>query len=177
MSGPRRVRSSRRRSSAPRGTPRERALGLLAVRWRSREELRRRLVQAGFEGEDIEEALIGLEEAGLVDDGRFAAELVRDQAGRRLAGDRAISSALRQKGVPQDVAEQALEQLGGEAERARELARARAGRMAGLSPDAAFRRLFGLLQRRGYGPGVAREACRNALAEVFSPDDIGSEED
>ena len=28
----------------------------------------------------------------------------------------------------------------------------------------AFRRLFGLLLRRGYGPGLAREAARGALA-------------
>jgi regulatory protein len=152
------------------GTAKDRALRLLAVRWRSRQELRRRLAQAGFDAEEIQKALEDLEGAGLVEDHRFARELVRDQAGRRLSGDRAIMTALRQKGVAPEVAEAALEGAGEESTRARALAERRAPRLAHLPPEVAFRRLFGLLTRRGYPAEVAREACRAALSAIATRD-------
>jgi regulatory protein len=157
-----------RRSKAPRQSAKDRALGLLAVRWRSREELRRRLRQAGYQPEDLERALSDLSEAGLIEDSRFAREVVRDHATRRLAGDRAIRSALRGKGVSPELAEQALGEAGDEAERARALAERRAPRLSGLPPEAAHRRLQGLLLRRGFPPAMAQEATRRALASVFA---------
>jgi len=143
----------------------------LAVRWRSRDELRRRLLRAGFEPADVETTLAGLEASGLVEDGRFAQEVVRHQAGSRLAGDRAIREALRAKGVAPDVVERAVGEAGDESARALELARRRAPKLASLGPEQAHRRLFGLLVRRGYPPGVAREACREALRSIAEPDD------
>jgi regulatory protein len=157
-----------RAAKTPRGTAKDRALRLLGVRWRSRAELDERLRLAGFERDDIEVALEDLTRAGLVDDARFARAVVADRAGRRLSGDRAIRSALFQKGVSAEVAATAMEAAGDEAERALELARKRSPRLAGSDPAAAFRRLYGLLLRRGFGPGVAREACRAALAEVLA---------
>jgi regulatory protein len=153
------------RDARPRQSAKDRALGLLAVRWRSREELRRRLRQAGYEPDQIQAALDDLESAGLIEDARFARELVRDQANRRFAGDRAIRGALREKGVSPEVADQALAEAGDEAERAMEFARRRATRMLQLAPDAAYRRLYGQLTRRGFGPALATAACRAALAE------------
>jgi regulatory protein len=161
----------------PRQTAKDRALGLLAVRWRSREELRRRLRQAGYELDEIDQALTELSEVGLIEDSRFARELVRDQATRRLSGDRAIRSALREKGVSAEVAERALGEAGGESERAMELASRRAPRLRGLAPDAAYRRLYGLLLRRGFPPGTAAESCRKALAEAFPQAEVGPSED
>jgi regulatory protein len=140
-------------------------LGLLAVRSRSRQELRARLRRAGFDDEEIDRTLGELEEAGLIDDRRFAAELVRDQAGRRMAGARAIRTALRQKGVSQDVADEALAEIDqGEEERARRLAEIRARRLEALGPEAAYRRIVGLLLRRGYGSAVARRAALQAVS-------------
>jgi regulatory protein len=137
------------------------------VRWRSREEIRRRLRSAGVEAEEIEEALVDLETVGLIEDDRFAREVVRDQAGRRLAGNRSIRSNLLQKGVAPEVIDGALEEAGEEAERAGQLARQRSIRLTGLAPEAAYRRLYGVLLRRGFAPGVAREACRTALREAM----------
>ncbi|HYV02908.1 MAG TPA: regulatory protein RecX [Actinomycetota bacterium] len=151
----------------PSGTAKDRALRLLGVRWRSVGELRRRLALAGFPPDEVEVALTELEMAGLVDDERFARELVRDQVGRRMSGSRAIRAALRQKDVPTAVAEAALAEAGDDSDQARALARSRARRMSGLPPETAYRRLYGLLVRRGHSPGIAREACREALAPVF----------
>jgi regulatory protein len=162
-----------RTGKTPRGTAKDRALRLLAVRWRSRAELSRRLLLAGFQAEEVEAAIQDLERAGLVDDERFARAVVTDRAGRRLVGDRQVRSVLRQQGVAPDVAEAAMEGAGDESDRALALARKRAVRMSGIDPAVAFRRLFELLVRRGFGPGVAREACRAALAEgpVGFPDE------
>ena len=161
------MRRERRDPARPRGSAKDRALGLLAVRWRSRVELEQRLRRAGFDPEEIQAALGDLEEAGLVDDARFAREVVADRAGRRLAGDRAVRAALLAKGVARDVADQAMDGAGDEAERALALARKRAPRLAAADPEAAHRRLYGLMLRRGFGPTVARDACRIALREAL----------
>jgi regulatory protein len=140
---------------------------LLGVRWRSRVELERRLKQAGFPEDEISAALEDLERTGLIDDERFARELVRDQASRRMAGDRAIRSALRTKGVAPDVVERAVAaDPSEEGDRALQLARRRAARMGNLPPEVAFRRLQGLLVRRGFGPGLSRDMARRALDGV-----------
>jgi regulatory protein len=154
----------------PRGSAKDRALMLLAVRWRSRQEIRRRLRSAGFDTEEVERALADLEDVGLIEDQRFARELVRDQAGRRLAGNRSIRANLLQKGVARDLVDEALDDAGDESQRAGELARQRAARLTGLQPEAAYRRLYGFLIRRGYGPGTARDACRAALGQVMQAD-------
>jgi len=169
------VRGDRATSGRPRASAKDRALGLLAVRWRSRVELERRLRTAGFDSEEIAAAIADLERAGLVDDERFARAVVSDRAGRRLSGDRAIRSALRAQGVGAEVADRALRDAGDEGERALALARRRAGRLTGSDPAAAYRRLFGLLVRRGFGPQVAREACRHALREALPEAEVPDE--
>lgn len=177
MTGPRRVRPGSDGAQAaggrtPRGTAKDRALGLLAVRWRSRVELERRLLRAGYDPDQVREALIDLEAVGLVDDERFAREVVQSRASGRMDGPRAVREALRTSGVDVQIAERAMAEADvGEREadeaRATELATKRAARMTGVAPDVAARRLFDLLLRRGYGPDVARLAARTALAEAF----------
>jgi regulatory protein len=151
----------------PRTPVKDRALRLLGVRSRSREELRRRLHQAGYEDDEVREALEDLEAVGLIDDERFARELAAHEIGRRQAGRRAALAALRQKGVGAEVAERTVSELdpGDEEERAVEVARTRVTRMGSLDPQVAYRRLLGFLQRRGYGAGVAHAACRRVLEE------------
>ena len=139
----------------------------MGVRWRSREELRRRLCSVGFDPAEVEVALADLEDIGLIEDGRFAREMARDQAGRRLAGNRSIRAGLLQKGVAREHVDEALQDAGDESERALELARQRAARLAGLDRETVYRRLYGLLVRRGYLPGTARAACTAALGEVL----------
>jgi regulatory protein len=129
-----------------------------------------RLRAAGFSPDEVDETLEGLDRAGLVDDERFALEMVRDQAGRKRASNRAMASALRGKGVPVAIIEEAVAAAGSDADRALALAESRALRLGPLDPEAAYRRLYGMLVRRGYSPLVAREACRAALALVFDPD-------
>jgi regulatory protein len=146
----------------------DRALRLLSVRSRSHAELFRRLRMAGFAEPDIDSTLADLETVGLIDDERFARELAAHEVGGRLAGRRAALSSLRKAGLSRDLAERAVDEASGEDEEARaeELARSRIGRLRNLPPDAAYRRLLGFLQRRGYSGETARAASRRAISEL-----------
>ncbi|MFN2544783.1 MAG: regulatory protein RecX [Actinomycetota bacterium] len=178
MSGPRRGSRSRAPRSQedsegpvqPRGTAKDRALRLLGARDRSRRELERRLAMAGFEAEDIAPALDQLTEAGLIDDERFAAQVVEHAQRGRLAGRRAVMSSLLSKGVSRSMAERAAEGLSStEEQRAEALAGRQVARLRSLEPAVAFRRLSSLLVRRGFDPGMAFSVARRALGEA--PDD------
>jgi regulatory protein len=142
----------------------DRALGLLAVRQRSRRELGTRLVRSGFDAADVAEELDRLGAVGLLDDRAFAAAFAEEAITRRLRGRREVAASLAAKGIDRAEIELALQGIvGSEEERAFELARSRARRLVTLAPDAAYRRLVGLLARRGYEPGTARSAARRAL--------------
>jgi regulatory protein len=143
----------------------ERALGLLAVRPRSRRELERRLLQAGFEPEEVQDTLGRLERVGLIDDAAFARQMAEYQFGSRKAGRRAVTGALLEKGIAPDVVAQVLEDPAQDEEaRAFDLASSKALRMGQIEPVKAFNRLAGLLVRRGYGHEIARNAARKALS-------------
>ena len=90
----------------------ERALGLLAVRQRSRRELERRLVQAGFEPEAVDAELARLEAVGLVDDGAFARAVVESRMGRRGESRRAVAGKLALAGVDRELATAVLDEHG-----------------------------------------------------------------
>jgi regulatory protein len=142
----------------------ERALGLLAVRPRSRRELERRLLQARFDGEEVADVLGRLERVGLIDDEAFARQFAEHRFGSRREGARAVVNGLRAAGIAPDLAVRAADQAPEEeVERAEDLAASRATRMAGVDPAKAFGRLTSFLLRRGYAPETARAAARKAL--------------
>ena len=142
----------------------ERALGLLAVRPRSRRELEQRLLRAAFEAHEVADVLGRLESVGLIDDDAFARAVAEHAFGERRSGARAVRATLSAKGVSSATTAAVIAELAGdEQERATELARSRAGRLRALPPEKAFSRLAGLLLRRGYPHDVARRAARAAL--------------
>jgi len=153
----------------PRGGARkdihERALGLLAVRQRSRRELERRLVQSGFEAEAVGAELERLQQVGLIDDEAFARAVVESRVGRRGESRRAVAGRLALAGVDRTLAGEVLDETGiDEQAVADQLAVTRSSRLSGVEPQVAFQRLAGFLARRGYAPEVARRAARRALA-------------
>jgi regulatory protein len=149
----------------------ERALGLLAVRPRSRRELERRLLAARFEPDEVQHVLTRLERVGLVDDEAFARQYAEHRFGARKEGSRAVAQGLRAAGIAPALAEAVSQDAPDEdEERAADLARSRVSRLGGVSPEKAFVRLSSLLMRRGYGPEIARTAARKAL-EIPVQDD------
>ncbi len=123
-----------------------------------------RLLRAGFEQEEVGQEVARLEEVGLLDDARFAAEVVEHAVAVRRSGRWSIVGSLAAKGVARATIERALEGVTGDEEaRAAELAASRVRRLAGLPPETAFRRLSSFLVRRGYDAGAARRAAAAAL--------------
>lgn len=142
----------------------DRALRLLAVRPRTRRELLLRLVRAGFERDEVDAELDRLQEVGLVDDARFAAEFVEHALDRRLEGRRSIAASLSAKGLDRRLIQETLASADrDDGTRLDRLAEARARRLRGLGPEAAYRRLVSFLVRRGHEAGAARAAAARAL--------------
>lgn len=126
--------------------------------------MERRLLQAGFEAAEVTDVLERLERVGLIDDEAFARQVAEHAFGNKRSGRRAVVGTLMAAGVAPDVIESTLADAGDEGERADDLARSRAARLASVEPAKAFTRLTSLLVRRGYSPEVARQAARRALA-------------
>lgn len=144
---------------------------LLGHRARSVAELRRRLLAKGHDEAAVAGALAGLAAEGFLDDAAFARSYVNDK--RRLGGWGAarIRRGLRELGVDaalvDDVLEVDADDGGAELDRALALLRKR-GR-AGEPLDAARRRAFQSLQRRGFSTSTAYAAVRIWVEEPGSP--------
>jgi regulatory protein len=158
-----------RPSSSPEQSESERAreicLRQLAVRPRTRAELAKVLARKEISDEVIAEVLDRYDEVGIIDDAAFARAWVTSRHQGRGLARRALANELRQRGVDSEVASEALETLDEDEEAA--TARAlvdRKLRTATGTPDAVFRRLVGMLARKGYSAGVAIRAVKDALA-------------
>ncbi|GAA3724728.1 hypothetical protein GCM10022225_02070 [Plantactinospora mayteni] len=145
---------------------REICLRQLAVRPRTRAELATALARRGISEEVAAQVLDRYDEVGIIDDAAFARAWVSSRHQGRGLARRALANELRQRGVDADTATEALGELDEttEAETARHLVD-RKLRTATGSPEAVFRRLVGMLARKGYPPGVAIRAVKDALAE------------
>ena len=137
----------------------------LAVRPRTRAELAAALARRRISALVIAEVLDRYDEVGIVDDAAFARAWVSSRHHGRGLARRALAGELRQRGVDATVAGEALETLDDEEEAA--TARAlvdRRLRTATGPPAAVFRRMVGMLARKGYPAGVAIRAVKDALA-------------
>lgn len=135
---------------------------------RSRAQLEQVLRKKDCPDEVAVAVLDRMEEVGLVDDVAYAGMLVRSQqAGRGLAR-RALAQELRRKGVDDETAQAALDEVDphDEEERARALVAKRIRSMSGLDPLVQTRRLAGMLARKGYGSQLAMRVVREAVRDA-----------
>jgi regulatory protein len=132
---------------------------------RSRQELADKLRSKNVPTEIADRLLNRFEEVGLIDDGAFAKAWVESrQPGKGLAR-RALAQELRRKGIDDEVAQAALDEIdpADEADSARALVRKKLRSMSGLDDTVATRRLVGMLARKGYPPGMAFAIVREEL--------------
>jgi regulatory protein len=132
---------------------------------RSRSELAGKLTAKGVPDEVADRLLTRFEEVGLVDDGAFARSWVQSrQAGKGLAR-RALAQELRRKGVDDETARDALDEVDpdDEVEAARVLVRRKLRSVARVDHATAVRRLSGMLARKGYPAGTAFRVVREEL--------------
>ena len=160
----------------PVAVAREIALRQLTVRQRTRAELAQAMARRNVPEEAAREVLDRFTEVGLLDDATFARDWVA-AGDRRLRGGRVLAAELAGKGVDDELIEQALAERSDDADldAARDLARRRLPGLARLDRQARYRRLCGLLQRRGFGWGVIAQVAREALDEAENEPWVESE--
>jgi regulatory protein len=148
---------------------REIALRLLKARPRTEEELRRRFRKSDLKPRMWTRVLEDLKAEGHVDDRVFAQLWIKEKIARAGSGRQRISSDLRSKGIDRTTVEEEIAgnyDDGEEAEIARQLALKRLARLESLPVAVMRRRVYGLLLRRGFGPGVASAALKAALESI-----------
>jgi len=137
----------------------------LSMAPRSRAQLEKKLRQRGCDDSVAARVLDRMTEVGLVDDEAYAQLLVRSrQAGKGLAR-RALAHELRKQGIDQELADEALGQVGAGDERIRaeQLVAKKLRSMRGLAPEVQARRLAGMLARKGYSGEVAWPVIRDGI--------------
>lgn len=141
------------------------ALKQLTMAPRSRAELRTAMSKRAVPGDVADAVLDRLEEVRLVDDGALAESWVRSRQSTRGLARRALAHELRRKGIDDDTAQAALDDLDPDDElpTARRLVARKIAGTRRLDRDARVRRLAGMLARKGYPSGVAMRVVREAL--------------
>ena len=152
----------------PAEVAREICLQQLAVRPRTRAELASAMRRRGVAAEVAAEVLGRYTEVGIIDDAAFAKAWVTSRHHGRGLARRVLATELRRKGVEPVAVGEALEELDDDTETttARALVdrRLRAERGLRERPDVTFRRLVGMLARKGYPAGIAIRVVKDALA-------------
>ncbi len=151
----------------PESAARAICLRLLALQPRTRAELAAAMASRDVPAEAAEAVLDRFGEVGLIDDTAFADAWVETRHRGRGLGRRALAQELRRKGVEDEVAQEALDQLDSETEEAtaRALVARRLAASRGMPTQTRIRRLGGMLARKGYPQGLAIKIVREALAE------------
>ena len=150
----------------PESVARKILLDQLTGQARSRKELSDRLAKKNVPSDVATRLLDRFEEVGLVDDEAFAKSWIASrQPGKGLAR-RALAQELRRKGIDDEVARDALDEIdpADEEAAARALVRKKLRSLGRVDDTTATRRLVGMLARKGYGSGLAFAVVRTELA-------------
>lgn len=142
------------------------ALRLLGQKDRSQADLAARLSRRGFPRAIVAEVVAKLARAGYADDARVAREAAEAELRRSPAAERFVRAKVLRTGVaPQQARTAARQAAEGstEAQRALVLAQQWRRRYPTVEGAAAWRRLLGVLARRGFTEDVAMSAAEQVL--------------
>ena len=148
------------------------ALRLLTSSARSRSHLADAMARKDVPDDVAQRVLDRFTEVGLIDDAEYARMVVRTRHAERGLSRRAIAVELRRRGIDDELAGEALEQLDSDDEEtaARELVRRKLRATSGLDAQTRARRTFAALGRKGYPPGLVSRLVREELAAVGAAD-------
>jgi regulatory protein len=145
------------------------ALNLLSARAYTTRNLRRKLLQKGFEADDIAAAIERLTAARLLDDAKFAEEFARQQLTVAGSSVRRIQQRLAFRGIAASEIKAAIERVL-ESEPVdiqnaiNKAAQKKLSQMTGLDETVRRRRLFTFLARRGFELDDIKRAMESALS-------------
>ncbi len=143
----------------------QRALNFLSFRVRSSQEIRRNLRKHQVEDGTIDKVLERLRRASLVDDRAFARQWVQNRNQFKPRGKKALSSELYQKGIPQEIISEVLEDLD-EEDLAWQCARAKSPHYSELDRETFQRKLYAYLNRRGFPYQISKEVVSGLWKEM-----------
>lgn len=139
----------------------------LAAQARTRSELAEALRAKDIPDDVADQVLDRMIEVGLVDDETFAKDWVASRQQRRHLSRRKLADELRKKGVAPELVDDALAGVADddEYEAAAALAQRKLASLSRHDLTVQRRRLGGMLERRGFAPGL----IRRVIAEVLEP--------
>jgi regulatory protein len=143
------------------------ALHKLTARARTRQELDQALQAKSVPQGVIDALLDRFQEVGLVDDASFAENWVSSRQRRRHSSRRLLRRELQAKGIEQSHIDNALDRVDRDAEltSARDLAERKHAAMNGLSREVQYRRLAGMLSRRGFDTAITNQVLADVLGD------------
>ncbi len=154
----------------------QQALLFLSYRARSESEIRKNLRKHEMPEEVIEETIARLRQDGLANDNQFARAWVENRATFRPRSRRMMAMELRQKGLDEETASAALQEVDDEA-LAYEAAQKKAARFAKLEWQDYRKKLSEFLARRGFSYAVIAPVVTKIWNETNKNEHHYEEED
>ena len=153
----------------------KKAFRLLTLRAHSEKELAAKLDERGFSEDVVAGVLEKCRELGYLNDEKFARQRARELAVNRLLGDRRIVLDLREKGIPEALSRQAIEEVRAEIgeEKAIEAILRRRGRAKATDAmdEKEKARLMRSLLGKGFPTGLVYRKLKTAKEEEVHDDD------
>jgi len=117
-----------------------------------------------------------MQQVGLLDDASYAADWVSSRQRRRHLSRRALKRELEAKGVERDDIDAALDDvdLDSELSAARDLVERKQATMSGVAHHVQYRRLAGILGRRGFDTAVTVRVLNEVLGPASGERDTHS---
>ena len=141
------------------------ALNALVARAKSKGELVAHLKKRGIEDEVAAATIFRLQEAGLINDEEFARAWTQSRHNSKKLSKRIIAGELRTRGVDQNSIDAALDEIDDEDEykMAMTLAERKFRSCSHLDHDVIYRRVHGLLSRKGFSHSISGRIMRELL--------------
>ena len=145
---------------------RDKALRLFAVRSRSRKEIDSALRTLGIADAIRKGVIAELEEQGLVDDARFACELVSVRKDTRRVGPHRLRADLSKLGVNRAVADRALSSYGTDEQETQARTLVERTLRGGVVDEKVVRRVVALLKRKGFDYSVVNRIAYELARKI-----------
>jgi regulatory protein len=141
------------------------ALKLLSYRARSRKEMAEKLQRKGFDSAQIDDVINFLETAGLINDKALAADLFRYSVEKKSLGKKGIRVFLASRGIERELIDKTLSTHSPESEEnaALEFVQRKLKILKRYPPEVIKRRLWGMLQRRGFSSEMVNKTINSVL--------------
>ena len=149
------------------------SLRLLAASPKSGHELRKKLTDKGYPDEAIDRALDELKNQGVLDDAKYAKDLMARLKFGKASGRHKIAFELKRHGISKKISDEMLGTLSAadETERALEQARLKWSGWSKLDPQKRKKRLYDFLIRKGYDFQIAQDILQK-LSKESTGDEI-----